>query len=192
MKALILHGGDAANVVEAKLCQTLHQFLVTAQWEVETVLLREERVGYCLGCFECWTKSPGLCRIADAGRDVAAHVIQSDLVIFLTPVTFGGYSSQLKKVVDRLIVLILPFFTQIDGEVHHKARYNRYPALLGVGMLPAPDKEQEQIFSELITRNSINLYAPQHASFITTGDQVDEEQLSAILTTLIKALEVQP
>lgn len=45
MKALILHSGHGANPVEAQLCQTLHQLLVATQWEVETVLLREGRVG---------------------------------------------------------------------------------------------------------------------------------------------------
>lgn len=192
MKALILQGGHGGNQVEAELCQSIHKFLIAEQWDVETVVLREERVGYCLGCFECWTKSPGLCRIDDAGRDVAADVIQNDLVIFLTPITFGGYSSQLKKVVDRLIVLILPFFTQIDGEVHHKARYQHYPSLLGVGTLPALDEEQEQIFRGLITRNSINLHAPHHASFVVSAGHFDQQQLAATLATVTQSQEVPP
>ncbi len=191
MKALILDGGHDTSTVGAALCQTIAILLAAARWEVETVVLRTEKVGYCLGCFECWIKSPGLCRIDDAGRDVAADVINSDLVIFLTPITFGGYSSHLKKVVDRLICLVSPFFTQIDGEVHHKARYAQYPALLGVGMLPQPDDEQTQIFSQLIARNSINLHTPFHAIFVTSAPQFDEQQLTATLTALIQSQELK-
>src|SRR5690606_3517069 len=109
--------------------------LVSRGEKVQTWTLRDEKVAYCLGCFECWTKSPGICRIDDAGRAIAASIIAGDLVVYLTPVTFGGYSSALKKAVDRSICLVSPFFTQIDGEVHHQPRYDRYPALLGIGVL---------------------------------------------------------
>jgi hypothetical protein len=105
-----------------------------------------------------------LCRIDDTGRSVAASLINSDLVVYLTPVTFGGYSSELKKALDRSICLILPFFTRIDGEVHHQPRYECYPSLLGLGVLPAPDLEQERIFARLVERNAINLHAPSSAA----------------------------
>ena len=120
---------------------------------------------------EGWTKRPGLCRIDEAGRDIARSVIQSDLAVHLTPITFGGYSSELKKAVDRIICLISPFFTRIDGEVHHRARYARYPELLGVGVLFAPHPAQEQIFHTLIGRNAINLHTPVHNSAVLYRSQ---------------------
>ena len=98
-------------------------------------------------------------------------MIAGDLTIFLTPITFGGYSSELKKAVDRLICLISPFFTRIDGEVHHHARYDRYPALVGVGILPASHPVQEQIFHTLIGRNAINMHAPTHNSVVLYRSQ---------------------
>lgn len=39
-----------------------------------------------------------------------------------------------KKGLDRLIGLVSPFFTKIAGETHHRPRYDRYPALLAVGV----------------------------------------------------------
>ena len=133
--------------------------------------LRDEKIAYCLGCFECWTKTPGLCRIDDTGREVVESIIGGDLVIYLTPITFGGYSSELKKAVDRSIGLLSPFFTRIDGEVHHQARYDRYPSLLGIGVLPASHPVQEQIFDTLVGRNAINLHAPRHCSLVLCRSQ---------------------
>jgi multimeric flavodoxin WrbA len=171
MKATILSGAlpgdsfvDAAGIA-------LQDALEAEGWTVTPWTLRDERIAYCLGCFECWTKTPGLCRIDDAGRDVAANVIGSDLTIYLTPITFGGYASELKKAVDRTICLISPFFTRIDGEVHHRARYAGYPDLLGVGVLPAPHPDQEQIFHTLIGRSAINMHAPAHNSAVIYRSQ---------------------
>jgi hypothetical protein len=175
-----LPGDDFIDTAAAMLQETLR----SQGWSLTSWTLREEKIAYCLGCFECWTKTPGTCRIDDAGRDVARSVIQGDLALFLTPVTFGGYSSELKKAVDRIICLISPFFTRVDGEVHHRARYDRYPALAGIGVLPAPNPAQEQLFRTLVGRNAINLHAPAHGSAIVYRDQ----ETSAVEAALRDAL----
>jgi len=50
-----------------------------------------------MGCFGCWNKTPGTCVMKDDSAKIAKAVVNSDLLIFLTPITFGGYSSELKK-----------------------------------------------------------------------------------------------
>jgi hypothetical protein len=184
MKATILNGALAGDTFVDAVGAALQENLHDAGWAVTAWTLRDEKSAYCLGCFECWTVTPGLCRIDDTGRDVAASVIGSDLAIYLTPVTFGGYSSELKKAVDRIICLISPFFSRIDGEVHHRARYARYPDLLGVGCLPAPHPAQEHIFHTLIGRNAINMHAPVHASAILYRTQ-DPAAVAAILRSTV-------
>jgi len=52
-------------------------------------VLSNRTLGSCTGCFQCWLKTPGLCVIDDDGRLLAGKFIQSDLVVLLTPVTFG-------------------------------------------------------------------------------------------------------
>jgi hypothetical protein len=171
MNATLLNGALPGDDFTDAAGALLQEMLESQGWDVTSWTLREEKIGYCLGCFECWTKTPGLCRIDDAGREIARSVIQSETAIYLTPVTFGGYSSELKRAVDRIICLISPFFKRIDGEVHHRARYARYPDLLGVGVLPAPHPDQEQIFHTLIGRNAINLHAPEHSSMVLYRSQ---------------------
>jgi hypothetical protein len=171
MKATILNGALPGDSFVDAVGAALQDTLQAEGWTVTPWNLRDRKIAYCLGCFECWTKTPGLCRIDDAGREVAANIIGGDLAIYLTPITFGGYSSELKKAVDRSICLISPFFTHIDGEVHHHARYPRYPNLLGVGVLPAPHPAQEQIFRTLIGRNAINLHATVHSSLVLYRSQ---------------------
>ncbi len=112
--------------------------------------------------------------------------IQCDLLVFLTPVTFGGYSSELKKAVDRMIPLALPFFARVCGETHHKPRYERYPALLGVGVLPDRDDEAEQMFTALVGRNAVNFNSSAHAATVVSSSQDTETVRGQIKTALAK------
>lgn len=137
--------------------------------------LRDLDIAPCLGCFACWVKTPGVCIIDDAGRDVARSMIRSDLVAYVTPVTFGGYSSELKKAVDRKIPLILPYFTFVGNEVHHIRRYPSAPCLLGVGVLETPNVRWEEIFKTLVQRNAINFHSPDAEACFVRGDE-DEDR----------------
>ena len=166
MKISILDGGLADRTTTDAVRTLLIDVCSQQGDQVQPFVLRNKKIAYCLGCFECWTKTPGRCRIEDEGQAIAAAIIHSDLVIYLTPITFGGYSSVLKKAVDRTICLISPFFTKINGEVHHRKRYTHYPNLLAIGLLPHPDPEQAAIFTKLVERNAINFHAPTHASLV--------------------------
>ena len=107
--------------------------------QIETFPLREMKLAHCLGCFGCWVKTPGMCVEDDAGRQIAKAVMQSDTTVFFTPVTFGGYSPELKKMMDRFIQLISPYFQMEHGEVHHPPRYAHRPRLMMVGVQRHPN-----------------------------------------------------
>lgn len=190
MKALVLNGAKSGDpdlrVAEA----ALERELEAAGWEVGAVLLHRVKLAYCTGCFECWTKTPGECKTKDSAGDIARAMMASDLTVFLTPVTFGGYSSQLKKALDRLICLVSPFFQRIDGEVHHKKRYDDYPSLLGLGVLDEPDGEEERIFSTLVERNAINVHAPDHASLVLYRG-MDVETTAHLLRPFVERFAVE-
>jgi len=105
MKTLILDGSLTNDSQAVKLTNALRKHLP----ESETIVLREQRIGNCAGDFFCWVRSPGMCNTNDDNRLIAAKIVQSELLIYLTPVTFGGYSSELKLMVDHQIQNLSPF-----------------------------------------------------------------------------------
>lgn len=185
----ILNGMRADNSPTAALHTALVNALTARNWRVAPFVLKDKEIRPCLGCFGCWVQTPGRCVLHDAD-DIAASVVQSDLVIFLTPVTFGGYSSELKKAVDHLIPNILPFFANVDGETHHKPRYKRYAKLLVVGVTPERDATSEAIFKKLAERNAINMWAPAWQAHMLTHAQI-ANGLETTITAWFDALEVR-
>lgn len=186
MKILVLNG-SAPDCRTAEMAEQLvAEELRRRGWEVTTLPLRDLAIAPCTGCFGCWVKTPGVCVLADDGREVARKAIQSHLLVLLTPVTFGGYSSQLKKALDRMIPLISPHFQKIGGETHHQPRYRRYPSMVVVGTLPAPDAESEATFASLVARNAINLHTEAAAGVVYEGGTADQaaETIRRLLATV--------
>ena len=184
MKTLILDGSQAGDRVGSFSAAALQAEIAQRGWSSEVVVLREKKIGNCMGDFLCWFKSPGKCHVADDQLEISRKFIESDLVIFLTPITFGGYSSTLKKMVDHMIQNTLPFFATHSGEIHHLQRYDRYPDVLTIGWQSEPDEQGASIFRHLAWRNSINFYAKVHGCGILSGNQEDrvmEAQLHRLL-----------
>jgi NAD(P)H-dependent FMN reductase len=168
MKATILDGAvGPRDLADAVLAALTHR-LAALGYEVARHDLASLRVPDCNGDFGCWTVTPGVCVQPGPHRDVARAVIQSDLVVWLTPVTFGGCSSALKRHLDHCIPLVSPWFGKIDGESHHPPRYPRAPDLLAVGLLDVAAPSLEAVFARLVRRNVLNFHAPRFASPIVT------------------------
>ena len=189
MTAVILNGAGKNDKAVDDIQEMLVEELSGLNRDTKPFILRELNITHCVGCFGCWVKTPGVCRFDDDGRKIAEETIHSDLSIWLTPVTFGGYSSELKKALDRIICLLSPFFTKINGETHHKLRYDRYPRLMAIGVLPDKDPESEAIFRTLIARNALNFHSVSHSGGIVYHNQKAVEQRKTI-QSLLTAVEV--
>lgn len=166
MKAIILNGFRLENGEMARIHDLMLEELKKLNWDTTSIILEDKSIAYCMGCFGCWVQTPGECVIKDYETEIVKHLVQSDLVIYFTPITFGGYSSILKKAVDRQISRVLPYFAKVKGEIHHIQRYEKHQSLIGIGILEKPDAEKKEVFKTLIYRNSINAGSPYHQAII--------------------------
>ena len=144
----------------------------------------------CQGCFACWLKHPGTCALKDDQEQVLRAMAASDVQVWITPITFGGYSSALKKALDRFIPNILPFFELRQGEVHHPVRYPRRKGLIVLGTRPAADPEAERTFQDLVQRNAINLDSVRTEAIVVHDAETDgsKDRLRRALETAEEAL----
>ena len=173
-KVVILDGSGARDQHSAVILEELSGVLKRDGSEIEVFRLREMKLAHCLGCFGCWVKTPGMCVEEDAGRQIARAIIQSDTTVLFTPVTFGGYSPELKRMMDRFIQLISPYFQMDHGEVHHPPRYAGRPRLMMVGVQREPNPHEAYIFKTLAGRNAINFHPPSYAAEVVVAtDPVD-------------------
>jgi multimeric flavodoxin WrbA len=91
--------------------------------ETELIHLRKKNIKHCIGCFSCWTKTPGMCVIQD---DMTAELFpkwaKADLVVYGSPLYYFGFNAQMKIFVERTLPSFQPFFEYKDGSTHHPWR----------------------------------------------------------------------
>ena len=120
----------------------------------------------CLGCFKCWLKTPGKCIINDSYTEMPKYIKQADKMLFITEVRYGSYSPYIKRVIERSIGFLLPFFRLVNGEIHHSIRYDKVPELIFIGYSPSITSEEEKTFIDLVKANAVNFGVEKYNSFI--------------------------
>jgi len=184
MRTVVLDGFAVENAISRRIRTILLSQLASQNHAVQVFTLRENKIGNCAGDFFCWVRSPGVCNTNDDNRVIAAAIASADLLVYLTPLVFGGYGATLKQAVDHQIQNISPFFTVLNGETHHAKRYDHYADFLVIGWQPAPNAGAERIFRNLVWRNSLNFHAPASWCEIVTGDPTQETLAAQIASAL--------
>ena len=128
-----------------------------------TVFQASAMVKPCVGCFGCWVKTPGKCVIKDSDSDFATTMPHVNEVIVISQLVFGGFSPNIKAVFDRSIGFILPFFKDVNGEMHHKQRYNKRPSLKYMFYSETIVEEEKMTAEKLIKANAINFGADDYS-----------------------------
>jgi multimeric flavodoxin WrbA len=156
MKITILNGSSQTGALDAYLAQVTG-LLKTAGHTITQIDLRDVQLRYCIGCWNCWVKTPGQCATDAASQVMDRAVIQSDFTLWAAPLKMGFPSELLKMANDKHLPLIHPYMEVDQNEGHHLRRYPRSPRL---GLLlekeARTDAEDLQIVSDIYCRTALN------------------------------------
>ena len=120
----------------------------------------------CLGCFNCWVKTPGRCIIEDSYTEMPKYILEGGTFVIITEIKYGCYTYFVKNVMDRSIGILLPFFQTVNGELHHTPRYSKSPKLVVIGYGDDITYDEEQTLKELVKGNAINLGCKDYKTYI--------------------------
>ena len=144
--------------------------------DCKVVRATEDRA-HCVGCFGCWVKTPGECVIKD---DISRHggdMARCERLVIISRCVYGGYSPAVKRVMDRSIPYVHPYFVTREGEMHHRQRYDHTFDIQAHFYGDITDAER-QTAQKLVKANSDNFYGRSvKVSFYETPEQIGEVQL---------------
>lgn len=129
MKVLVINGspkGERSNTY-----QLTKAFLAGMGESGDPLELQELSVSRldlrpCLGCFSCWSKTPGQCCIADDMAQVLEKLLWADVTVWSFPLYYFSVPGPLKNLIDRQLPLVLPFMSPDGGETGSGSHPTRY------------------------------------------------------------------
>lgn len=119
MKILVINGspkGEGSDTLK------ITRAFVDGMGETcEIIDTMQAEVHPCLGCFSCWWKTPGECVQKDGMARILDQILESDLLIWSTPLYCYSVPSNCKALLDRLLPLS-------SHEIHVDASGGNYHA----------------------------------------------------------------
>lgn len=190
MKVLLVNDGSDTSELGIKIKQELIEFLRKNNHAVSSFDIQKEDMHYCVGCYNCWLKTPGQCVFNDISSDINKDYVGSDMAIFVSPVKYGCYTPAIRRTLDRMLPNILPFFKLMNGEMHHTPRYKKYPRFVTFGYGESITAEEEDTFQCLSNANAINFQAGKAQTYMSRKEsEVDDIMKS--FDKYIKECEIQ-
>lgn len=128
-----------------------------------TVINASQPAAKCTGCFRCWVKTPGKCVFSDQLQQIGSRLMTSGEVMIVCKSLYGGFSIGVKRLLDRAIPGVLPFFEKASGELHHRRRYPHTPVLrvffYNGGEMTGPERKQAL---EAAAAVALNFHMKEH------------------------------
>lgn len=114
------------------------------------------KIANCMGCFGCWTKTPGRCVIRDDATRVYPYIAASNMLLYVSRLKYGGYDTVMKTMLERAIPIQQAFIRIYHNETHHvqRAVLLKKATIIAYGDV---DEEERDIFRQLVARNACNM-----------------------------------
>lgn len=108
----------------------------------------------CIGCFSCWIKHPKKCIFNDDFSNITDFLKDSEELVIISKNRYGCYSGKVKKVLERCIGYVLPYFEIRNNEIHHQKRYDKN---IKLNFYFYGNNSNKELTEKLVKANSINL-----------------------------------
>jgi multimeric flavodoxin WrbA/putative sterol carrier protein len=125
MKILAVQGSPRPKASNTEVL--LKEFLKGAESqgaETETIYLKEKEIHPCIGCYTCWTKTPGVCVFKDDMPEILDKVCSSHILVYATPLYNFNMTAYLKTFQERLLPLLDPHLIKTGDTYRHPLRYD--------------------------------------------------------------------
>ncbi|MGI9238449.1 MAG: flavodoxin family protein [Woeseiaceae bacterium] len=106
-RVLSINGSYRDDGITDQAIELVTEMLRESGAEVETILLRDNPIEFCLNCRACTQEpgdAPGRCVHDDGMRGVIEKIEQADAYILAAPTNFDSVTAVFKRFMERLVV----------------------------------------------------------------------------------------
>lgn len=140
------------NTIGASVDNDMICPLIPDKKEVEIINTSDMKIAHCMGCNQCWLKTPGVCAIKDDYESILKKLVQADNLWIVSDTRFGFLDYKGKRVMDRIVPMLNMTVGFRDGWMRHEVRYHP----LNIGLLYKGDADQAMM-EDWCKRTAVNI-----------------------------------
>ena len=111
-----LESGDCSEQIKA--------LFANKNEEIEIVNTADLKIMHCMGCNNCWLKTPGICSIKDDYEIILKKLVGAENFWVVADTKFGFIDYRGKQVLDRVVPMLNMYIEIRDGWERHQLRYH--------------------------------------------------------------------
>jgi multimeric flavodoxin WrbA len=176
MKILCLRDASLKSDLSIDLIEKIYTCTREYGHSLEILDLYDGDLAYCTGCLRCWSSESTECVTKDRMPEIEDRLSGCGLLILLTPVLFGTFSSTIKIAVDK----------GLGGKLHADTHYPR----LFIGCGEDISDDEKSCFIDIMERHmgKADIVHPELSDMpvdvMVTRSLQDNEELCAEITQM--------
>ena len=111
-----LESGDCSEQIKA--------LFADKNEEIEIINTADLKIMHCMGCNNCWLKTPGICSIKDDYEIILKKLVAAENFWVVADTKFGFIDYRGKRVLDRIVPMLNMYIEIRDGWERHQLRYH--------------------------------------------------------------------
>lgn len=147
---------------------------ISTQLFKNSVMVNLNNIQYssCTGGLEC-LKCEGTCHFRDDMNLISNWLNDCRLIIYVTRVKYGCFDIPFKKMLERLIVNIEPYYEMVDGETCHLgiSQLKKKLVVIGYGDIT---EDEKRLFKDLLDESSLGFTYTSIDAYFCEEDELED------------------
>lgn len=153
----------------------LYEYYKSINEKIEFISASGRNIKPCYGCNGCTYKTYGKCVFRDDMDEILPVLIKGDIVIYTSPLIWGGFSYDVKKILDKN-ALIGNRFYKVKNKELVKGMISHMKKVIGVAVSDKVSEKEQSTFESYIKE---------------LGTIMDINYMGTVLNTRLKDEEIE-
>jgi len=190
IKILAIQGSPRPKVSNTEVL--LQEFLKGARSQgaaTETVYLKEKKIKFCIGCYTCWTKTPGICIHKDDMSEILRKIQECDIIVYATPLYNYNVTGLFKVFQDRTLPLLDPHIIKVGNAHRHPTRYATKRKMVLISNCGFPEVKHFDGLRKVFHTMEENGYVPLVGEILVpAGELLRQESLKGMMRNILETV----
>lgn len=162
--------------------KSIYEYFQRTNVEVEYISASNRDIKPCYSCNGCVDKTYGKCVVRDDMDQILPVLLEGDVLIYTSPLMWGGFSYDIKKILDKTSLIGYRFYNIMNKELV-KGTISKNKKIIGIGVSDDVSSIERTSFENLIKEIGTIMNIDHGGMVVDTS--INESQLHNLIKEML-------